>query len=156
MSVLTAPLALIKIDGKIIGKARNVRVSENFQRGSVMGIGRINPSELPVTGWSGSMTIGFYVVNFKDHELGEKAILRKTGTVEQLITNLLLQENGVELVLQKRVSDGEVGGLKKEKYESFATVRGCFITSDDFDISEGAISGRNSSFQYTDPITFQV
>jgi len=157
MGVFTAPLALIKVDGVVIGRAKNVRVSENFRRGTVVGLGRLHPSEKPVTEWTGSMTIGFYVVEFKDHPLGATALLRETGTVEQFVNNILLQEDGLELVLQKRVLDFETAeGLKIPKFESFATVRGAFITSDDFDISEGAISGRNCTFEYTDPIVYQL
>lgn len=157
MGVFTAPLALIKVDGVVIGRARNVRVSENFRRGTVVGLGRLHPSEKPVTEWSGTMTIGFYVIDFVDHPLGATALLRKTGTVEQFVNNLLLQEDGVELVLQKKVEDFETpDGLKIPKVISFATVRGCFITSDDFDVSEGAISGRNCTFEYTDPVVYQL
>lgn len=158
MGVLTAPLALLKVDGVVIGRARNVRVSESMRRGTVIGLGRLNPSEKPVTEWSGTMSIGFYTVDFKNHPMGANALLRKTGTVEQFINNILLQESGVELVLQKRELESEdpQTGIKTAKYVSFATVRGAFITSDDFDISEGAISGRNCTFEYTEPIVFQV
>lgn len=157
MAVFTAPLAILKVSGVIIGRARNVRVSENFSRGTVIGLGRLNPSEKPVIGWSGQMSIGFYVVDFKDHPMGASALLRKTGTVEQFINNILLQEQGVELVLQKReLNTTDANGLKVPKYVPFASVRGCFITSDDFDLTEGAISGRNCSFEYTDPVVYQV
>ena len=39
--VLTAPLALIKINGVTVGKIKNLRVQEQYQRGNVMGIGAL-------------------------------------------------------------------------------------------------------------------
>ena len=43
--VLIAPLAIIKIKGTVVGKIKNLRIQEQYQRGNVMGIGALISSE---------------------------------------------------------------------------------------------------------------
>ena len=45
--VMTAPLAIIQINGVTVGKMKNVRITETIRRGRVSGLGVLNPSELP-------------------------------------------------------------------------------------------------------------
>ena len=45
--VMTAPLAIIKINSVTVGKMKNVRITETIRRGRVTGVGRLNPEELP-------------------------------------------------------------------------------------------------------------
>ena len=40
--------------------------------------------------------------------------------------------------------------------QEFATITNAYITSDNFDVNEGQISGHDSTFEYLDPITFSV
>ena len=44
---MTAPLAIIQVNGVTVGKMRNIRITEQIRRGSIRGIGRLNPDELP-------------------------------------------------------------------------------------------------------------
>jgi hypothetical protein len=152
---LTAPLAIIKVDGVAVGKMRNIRVTENTRRGRVSGIGQINPDELPALEWSGSLNCGAYMVDLSI-PLIKDSLIRKAQTVEDFVNTVLLQEDGVQIDIMRRVKDTQDPNTKiiKTKLETFASIKGCFSTREGFDISEGQIAGRDVDFEYTTPILF--
>ena len=157
--VLTAPLAVIKVGGVAIGKMKNIRVTENIRRGRVTGIGRLTPSEVPAIDWSGSLSAGFYSITFNNQdELIKNAILRNVGNVQEFVDTILLQEEGVQIDILKKVTDviDPDTGIITPEYEIFASIRGCFATKEGFDISEGQISGRDVDFEYITPILFPI
>lgn len=150
--VLTAAIALIKVkDSKgkqhTIGKMKSVRLTENISRGRVVGIGEITPSELPVLGWSGSISVGQYAIKLNTSIL--QGLSRQFSSTAAFVQNLLFDE-GVDIQLQRKI--------KKEDgtfdYESFATVQGAHLTSEGLDISEGQIGGRDGTFEYQNPILY--
>lgn len=144
--VLTSPLALIKIGGAVVGKARNVRVTENFRRGRVVGLGEINPSELPVLDWAGTLTCSLYAIKLNTGVLG--AVDRSMANVQEFVQSLLFNE-GIQFdLLMKKKQGTTIVPV------TFASVKGAHITSEGFDISEGQISGRDASFEYIDPILY--
>lgn len=154
----SAPLALIQIEGITCGKMKNVRIVETIRRNRVVGIGRLNPSELPPVDWSGSFNCSLYTINFNllANKL-KKGTFRNSATVEEWANALLLQEDGLQIVILKKVKDGEIDmetGLVKTKYETFAKINAAFATREGFDIQEGQLSGRDSDFEYLDPILF--
>ena len=156
--VMTAPLAIIKINGQSVGKMKNVRVTEQIRRGRVTGLGRLNPSELPALEWSGSLSCGSYSINF--NLLSNKSKLgtfRNAGTVDAWANAILLQEDGLEIAIMRKVKDGEIDaetGLINSKLETFAKVTGAFANREGFDVQEGQISGRDTEFEYLEPILF--
>lgn len=156
--VMTAPLAIIQINSTTVGKMRNVRVTENIRRARVTGLGRLNPSELPPVEWSGSMTASSYSLNFNRlANVSRIGTFRGAGTVDEWANALLLQEDGLEISIMRKVKDGQIDpdtGLVNAKYETFAKVSGAFATREGFDIQEGQISGRDTEFEYTEPILF--
>lgn len=155
---VTAPIAIVQANGVTIGKMRNVRVTEQIRRGRVTGIGRLNPSELPALEWSGSLTCSSYTLNF-NRLLNKMAIgtFRGAATVEEWANAILMQEAGLEIALLKKVKDGEIDpdtGLVKTKYETFAKVNSAFANRESFDLQEGQISGRDTEFEYLEPILY--
>lgn len=157
--VLTAPLAVIKVGGVAIGKMKNIRVTENIRRGSVVGIGRLTASEIPAIGWSGSLSAGFYSITFNNQDqLIKKAILRNVNNLQEWVDTVLLQEEGIQVDIMKKIKDSidPVTGIITPDYEVFASIRGGFATKEGFDISEGQISGRDVDFEYLTPILFPV
>lgn len=156
--VMNAPLAIIQFNGITIGKMKNIRITENIRRGRVTGIGRLNPDELPPLEWTGSLSCSSYTINF--NLLVNKikvGAFRNSGTVEEWANSILLQENGLEIAILRKVKDGNIDaetGLIKSKYETFAKVAGAFVTREGFDIQEGQISGRDTEFEYTEPILY--
>ena len=166
--VMTAPLAVIKVNGITIGKMRNIRASESIRRTKVIGLGSLVPDELPAVEWSGTLSAEFMTIDFKKSMI-PGAINRIASNIEDFTTNVLLQEDGVDITIFKRAKDPQQADNKfpnisndpnfiqrqlKGKFVEFATVRGCFLTREGFNISEGSIASRDTEFEYVNPILF--
>ena len=156
--VMTAPLAIIKINSVTVGKMKNVRITETIRRGRVTGVGRLNPEELPALAWSGSLSCSSYTLNFNLlANVSKLGTFRNAATVEEWANAILLQEAGLEISILRKVKDGEIDtetGLVKTKYETFAKVNAAFATREGFDVQEGQISGRDTDFEYLEPILY--
>lgn len=156
--VMTSPLAVIKINGVAVGKMKNIRVTENIRRGRVGGIGTLTPSELPALEWSGSLNCGFYIIEFDQNPI-INALIRKVNTLDEWVDTVLLQENGVQIDIMKKIATSTpdpVTGIIPSGLQIFASIKGCFITREGFDVTEGQISGRDVDFDYTTPILFPL
>lgn len=155
---MTAPLAIIQINSVTVGKMKNVRVTEQIRRGRVTGLGTLTPSELPALEWSGSLTCSSYTINFNLlANVAKKGTFRNANSLEEWANAILLQEDGLEISILRKVKDGQIDtetGLVSSKYETFAKVAGAFATREGFDIQEGQISGRDTEFEYLSPILF--
>jgi hypothetical protein len=153
MGVMTAPLAIIKVDGLAIGKMKDIRINENIRRAEITGLGTLTPSELAALGWSGSLTCDAYLLDFKKSLL-PGGLNRSANTVNEWSTNVLLQEDGITLDIYREVATGvkSATGLLQGKLTLFVSVPGMFINADSMNISEGQAGGRNQSFQYLYPI----
>ena len=155
---MTAPLAIIQINSVTVGKMKNVRVTEQIRRGRVSGLGALVPSELPALEWSGSLTCSSYTINFNLlANVSKKGTFRNADSVEEWANAILLQEDGLEISILRKVKDGEIDsetGLVDSTYETFAKVSAAFATREGFDIQEGQISGRDTEFEYLSPILF--
>lgn len=153
--VLTAPLAIIKVNGVPVGKMRNIRVTETIRRGRVGGLGTLTPSELAALEWSGTLTSQFYSINLKTTGI-PGALIRQAPAVQDFVDNTLLQENGVDIVIFKKIVDhlDPVTGLLVPQLEEYATIVGGFVDREGFDISEGQLSGQDQDFSYLNPILF--
>jgi hypothetical protein len=155
--VLTAPLALIKVNGITVGKMRNIRCTETFRRGRVSGIGELTPQEVPALEWNGTLTCQFYEVKFKETGIPE-GIKRTAPSLLEFVDNILLQENGVDVVIYKKVENGinTATGLIESTIEPHATITGCFIDREGMDVNEGQISGHDQDFTYINPILYNL
>lgn len=167
--VITAPLAVIKVAGvdsngvpvsTTIGKMRNIRVNEQIQRGKVIGLGSLTPSELPATGWSGSVTCDFYNIDFRKSQIPGAIFRTNNTTLEDWLNSVCLQVLGVNLEIYQRAAVNSQqpinvpGSQIKGDLFLYATIRNLFLDAEGFDLSEGQVSGRNQSFQYIEPILF--
>lgn len=154
----TSPLALIKVNGVVIGKMRNLNVTETIRRGSVRGIGNLINEELPPLEWNGSFTCQAFTVAFSESLL-PGALIRKTGNnVQAFIDNILLDDRGIDVTIFKKTKKqlNTTTGLYESQLVPFATIAACFIDRESFDISEGQISGRNQDFTYLTPILYDL
>ena len=101
--VLTAPLALIKIGGVTVGKIKNLRVQEQYQRGNVMGIGALISQEKPILGIQCSFTCSSYVISVKKlGSIDNPFVLRGASTTDQFVNTVLTQDNGVDIYIMKK------------------------------------------------------
>jgi hypothetical protein len=168
-TVYTAPLAIVMVGTTVIGKMKNIRVSETIRRARVTGLGRLNASEVPAVEFTGTLNASFYTVNLEAHELTRRALNRKTGTTTNFVNTVVLQDIGLTIKLMRKVGDpaypattttdlgqDNTTGIIYAVDQEFATITNCYITSDNFDVNEGTISSHDSTFEYLDPITFSV
>lgn len=162
--VLTGAIALIKVQGEVIGKMRNVRCQENMRRVPVRGIGTILPSEQAVVEWEGSLSCDFMEIKFQTTGI-KNAIRRIFPNIASQVLNgntsfedqLILDTEGVQLDIFKKITDVvNADGTIKPKLEPYAIVKNCLIESDSFDISEGSIAGHSQSFKYLTPLTYLI
>lgn len=156
--VITAPLAVIKVGGVAVGKMKTIRIQETIRRGRVSGLGALTPDELPALEWSGTLSCGFYNIEFDKSNL-PAAIVRKVNTLEEFVDTVLLQEQGVQVDIMRKVKAGNpdpITGIIPSNLEIFASVKGCFLTREGFDIQEGQISGKDADFDYINPILFPL
>ena len=154
--VMTAPLAVIVVNNLAVGKMKNIRVTENIQRGDVRGLGELLPVEKPAVSWNGTLTCSFYTVDLVKSGLPQ-SIHRETGDVNEFVNSLLLQELGVDIYIYKKeatVVDATTGLVTEIGEGDFAVIRKAFTDSQSFDISEGQVSGMDQSFTYLIPILF--
>ena len=154
-TVLTGALGIIRVNGTAIGRVRGIRVNENLTRGDVRGVGTLLTSEAPVLQWAGSITVDFYEVDFRRTGI-ENAIRRDVQTNQEFEDNLLLDCDGVQIDVFKKVEDfiDPNTGLRRPRAIPHAIVRRCLIEADGFDLTEAAISGHNQSFRFLDPIIY--
>jgi len=155
---MTAPIAIIQINSVTVGKMKNVRITESIRRGRVSGVGVLTPSELPALEWQGNLSCSSYTINFNLlANVSKQGTFRNANSLEEWATALLLQEDGLEISILRKVKDGTIDtttGMVNSKYETFAKVSGAFATRESFDIQEGQISGRDTEFEYTTPILY--
>lgn len=154
--VLTAPLAIIKVAGITVGKMKNIRVTETFRRGRVSGLGELTPCEVPALEWNGTLTCEFYEIRFETTGI-PTVIHRIASSLQAFVDDVLLQEDGVDIVIFKKVKDF-VGtdGLIVSQLQEHATVTGAFMDREGIDIAEGQISGHNQDFTYIEPILYNL
>ncbi len=153
--VITAPLAIIKVNGSAIGKMKGIRVNEQLQRGEVYGLGSLIPEELPPLKWMGTLSCDFYNIDFRKSQI-PGAIRRDVQTLTEWANNLLLQEDGVTVnIFTFKKSGVNARGLNEGDLQLYASIQGCFIDAENFDVNEGQVSGRNQSFKYLNPITIK-
>jgi len=159
--VLTAPLAVITVGGNIVGKMRDVRISETFRRGRVLGLGDLTPQELPALEWQGTLSCSFYTIDWEQVSTLPGAILRDVTSLQSFIDSVLLQENGVDATLMKKIkTPGDpnppipLPGTYTGIWTTVALVRGLFLEREGMDVTEASISGKNQEFQYMTPIWF--
>jgi len=151
--VLTAPLAIIKVGGIPVGKMKSIRVTESIRRGRVGGIGTLTPDELPALEWSGTLNCSFYNIDFIKSSI-PNAIVRTTAKLITWVDSVILQDNGVQIDIYRKVKDSESNGIIESRLEVYATIKDVFLDREAFDLSEGQISGRDQDFTYKTPILF--
>ncbi len=168
-NVFTGAIGVIKVNGIAVGLMRNIRINESFRRVPVRGLGAIIPKEAPVTEWSGTISCSFWEIDYLSTGI-PGAILRKVGLGNQASQiasgvntpnfedNLVLDTDGVEIDVYKKVTDvvDPVTHLITPKLTPYAIVGRCLIESDNVNLDEGNISGRDQSFVYLDPVVFPV
>lgn len=153
--VITSPLAVVKAQGQTVGKLQNVRVDETYNRVLVNGIGDLAFDEAPVISFSGTVNFDLFLINFSESSI-PFAIRRFANSIEDFVNSLILNEEGVQIEILKKVKDSvdpNTGNITP-RFKTIAAIYDCFITGDGFNIVNQQVSGRNQSFIYTKPIVY--
>ena len=146
-------VAIIKYRGTAIGYMKGITINENITRSNVYQLGSILPLESPATQWAGTITCDFYEINWKRSGIPQ-SIIRDVQSNTEFENNLVLDYDGIQIDVYKREQDVINPETKKvtAKETPYAVVRRAFITADNTNTNEGAVSGRNQSFNYLDPV----
>lgn len=163
--VLYGAIAIIKVKGVSIGKMQSVRINESYQRVPVSeGLGSIYDAEFPVTKFKGQCTCSFFEVDYTKSGIpgainrifGSKiqSQIASGNNVSNFEDQLVLDDAGVDLEIYKKVTDiiDPATGLIIPKAVPYASLRGMVIESDNVNISDGQVSGRDQSFMYKRPV----
>jgi hypothetical protein len=164
-NVLTGALAIIKINGQAIGKMRDIRISETFQRVMVpKGLGSIFASEYALTSWSGSISCSFFEISYGKTGLTDalKRQIFGTGNIFSQIAGgnntlnfedqSVLDDVGLSLDIYKKIKGTVSNGLITPDAAIYAQISGLFIESDNISITESGISGRDQAFKFLNPV----
>lgn len=162
---MTAPMAIVIVNGVAIGKMRDIRVRETFNRGRVIGLGQLLLDELPILGWQGTLSAQFFLADLRrifpnpDTSLHDP-VRRDTGTDTAFADTLILQEQiqgGIQIDIMRRVAGTIDNGIVRDtNLETVASIRHAYLTSDAFNFTEGQISLRDVEFEYARPILFPL
>jgi hypothetical protein len=154
--VMTAARAIIKVKGKAIGYMKTLRTTETINRGSVIGLGRLNKRELPAMSIQCTWNCDFYFIDLK--RTGIPGLdNRGVNSVEEYQDTLMLAEVPVDIYVYKKDVQSISGSLVTETKETdIAVIRNVYLNSTSWDISEGQLSARNQSGEYTDPVILPI
>lgn len=155
MSTLSAPLAIIKVGGRAIGKMKTIRCTETMRLAPVGGIGQLRKDELKVVDWAGHLNCSSFLVDLSLAVI-PGSLNRRVQNVTDWENNILLQENGVQIDIMRKVAAVGGGGLSLTQLVVVASITGCFISREGWDITNGQVSGRDCDFEYLTPIIFPV
>lgn len=152
--VLTAPLAIIKIGGVAVGKIRNLRIQEQYQRGDVVGIGSLLSSEKPILKINCTFSASQYVIDVKKlGTIDNPFVIRGATTTEQFVNTVLLQDNGVDIYVMSKGAKTVSNSIVTEVDEKTQfVIKNAFLESQSFNIDEGQIAGSDLSGSYLEPI----
>lgn len=154
---MTAPRAIIKVNGQAIGYMKNIKLTETINRGSVMGIGRLVKRELPPLSITCTWNCDFYLIDMS--RTGVPGLnKRKVQSVEQYQDTLMLFETPVDIFIYKKEKETVTpeGIVTATTEAEFAILRDVYLNSESMDISENQISGQNQSGEYLDPVIYTI
>ena len=152
---LTAPLAIIKINGVAVGKIKNIRVTESYQRGDVKGLGVLIASEKPILTITCSFTTSSYFIDLRKLGTLDNPFIRRgvNQSLTDFVNTILLQDSGTDIYLYRKIASSVVKNIVISTDEQLiGVIHNAFIDSQNFDITEGQISGSDMSGTYLEPI----
>jgi len=153
--VLTGALALIKSNGIVIGRTKSIQFSEEITRGQVVGLGELLRQEVPALGHRGTGSISSYAIDYETDGLPEN-FARKVESVQEFVDSLILNEEGVQLVIFKKVADfiDPTTKIVRSTPKVYATINKVFLNRKGMNINESQIAGVDQSFDFLEPIIF--
>lgn len=152
----SAPKAFIKINNQVAGFVRNLTFSENIQRANVQGLGSLTLQEAPAVSYTCQWSVGQYFISFNTPVF--KEMVKKFGTIEQIKNSLVLGDIAFDITVYSKTATATDGNSKlvtevDNTGQTIARLQGCLLNTQNFEISEGGISGYNVNGIYLEPVT---
>ena len=152
----SAPKAFIKINNQVAGFVRNLTFTENIQRANVQGLGSLTLQEAPAVSYTCQWSVGQYFISFNTPVF--KEMLKKFGTIEQIKNSLVLGDIAFDITVYSKTVTSTDGNSKlvtevDNTGQTIARLQGCLLNTQQFEISEGGISGYNVSGIYLEPVS---
>jgi len=152
--VVTGAIALVRVKGQVIGKMRDISVTEDLQRADVRGLGTIFSQEKPVVAHSGSVSCTYYFIDWETAR-AKGSVRRDVQTANEYEDYLTLQEEGIQLDIFRKITDViDERGIPRPKLKPIAIIKGVYSNNESLSISEGQVATHNQSFVFTEPVIF--
>jgi hypothetical protein len=151
---LSAPIALIEINGQFVGKIRSIRVQEQIQRGDVRGIGEVVSLEKPILAVNCTFSASSAMVSLKKlGTIDNPFVMRDVQTDQQFKDTILLKDFGVNIHIYRKIPKTVVGSIVTETdTDRIAIIQNAFMDSQSFSIDEGNVAMSDISGTYLNPI----
>jgi len=172
--VITGAIGFIKVfdpisvTWKYIGKMRDIRVNENFRRVRVpKGLGSIFADEMALIEWSGTISCSYFEISYgksgltdalKRNIFGQSDIFSKIAAgidTANFEDQAVLDDLGLTVDIYKKVKGTVVAGIINPDALVYAIVSGMFIESDNINIAEANLAGRDQTFSYLRPVVIK-
>ena len=153
----TAPKAYITIEGQPAGYIRNISFTENIQRQDIRGLGNLYAQEVPAVSASNSFSVDQFFLDFSTPVM--KKLLNRYGGAKAIIDTLSLGDLPISINIYKREIQTQDPTTKlvtaiSPSGKEIATLRDCFIDSQNWKLAEGGIASSTSSGRYLTPVSF--
>jgi len=153
---ITGPIALIKINGIVIGKIKDIRATENYSRGEVRGIGNLQAQEVPILSHAGTFSVESFLVDLNSQGVRE-LLNRNVISLEQFVNSITMNEQGIDIFIYKKIPktiNPTTKLVDEIEEQPIGVLRRCFLDNVSFNISEGQVSSHSQSGRFLDPILF--
>lgn len=152
----SAPKAFIKINNQVAGFVRNLTFSENIQRANVQGLGSLTLQEAPAVSYTCQWRVSQYFISFNTPVF--KEMLKKFGTIAQIKNSLVLGDIAFDITVYSKTATSTDGNSKlvtevDNTGQTIARLQGCLLNTQNFEITEGGISGYDVSGIYLEPVS---
>ncbi len=155
-ATMTAARAIIKVNGVAIGYMKTLRVTENKQRGSVMGLGEVTKRERPLLSITCTWACDFYLIDLKN--TGVPGLdNRQMQSVDQYKDTQVLLNSPVDIVVYKKDALLVVNGVVQSTInEVLCVLKDIYLDNTSWDIQEQQICSFNQSGEYTTPVILAI
>lgn len=153
---ISAPLAIIEMNGRVVGRMRNIRIQEQVQRGDVRGLGELLSQEKPIMAVNCSFSCSFAVINIsKLGTIENPFVNRGAQNPQQFIDTILLTDIGVNIHLYRKIAKTITSNVVTEtSRDKIGVIYNAFMDSQNIELTEGNIMMSDISGTYLVPVLF--
>jgi len=153
---MTAARAIITSNGIAIGYMKNLRCTEQKQRGSVMGLGEVTKRERPLLSITCTWNCDFYLIDLMRTGL-PGLDNRLVMSMQQYKDTQILSPIPVDITVWKKEAVVIVGGIVMQTAnEVLCTIKDIYLDSTSWDVQENQICGLQQSGEYTSPVIMGI